>query len=145
VSPTNEQEPGGWEILRDVVVGLGRWVKEHEEDLRVFGLWGSVNLACDETHLYAPPDRPGWERISEARHADTDRAGMEALILSLYGVGCANPIGLMRPCRTREPVRRVDPVSARDRAAEEQRRRDLVWALAARVRDRDAGVVRCST
>lgn len=34
-------------------------------------------------------------------------------------MGCANPIALTRPCCTREPVRRVDPVGGRDRAGAE--------------------------
>jgi hypothetical protein len=85
-SPTNEPQPSTWEILRDAAIALGRWWKDHEEEIQAFGLWGSVGVACDETHLYAPPHRPGWDRISEA-HDDTDRAGMEALILMLYGPG----------------------------------------------------------
>lgn len=87
MSRTNNQEPSGWEMLRDVVVGLGRWVEEHEEDLHVYGLWGCVSIACGNTHLYAPPHGPAWERISQERRDDTDQAGVEALILSLYGPG----------------------------------------------------------
>jgi serine/threonine protein kinase len=61
-----------------------------------------------------------------------------------HPVGCANPIALTRPCCIREPVRRVDPAGGRDRAGAEQRRRGPAWAAAARVRERDAGGVRCS-
>ena len=89
---------------------LGR---EHEEDIRVFGLWASVNLACQETRLYAPPNGPAWEQISEAHRGDTGRADTVSLILSLYGPGGAAHDAL------RDELLDPDILKPRHREAEE--------------------------
>lgn len=87
VPPVSKPEESGWAILREAIVTGARWVKEHEEEIRLFGMWSSVGLACGDTNLYAPIHPEAWQRISEARDVPLDRVGMTALILSLYAPG----------------------------------------------------------
>jgi hypothetical protein len=78
---------GFFEQLSSVSAKFVKWVQDHEEEIRAFGIWGTVNTACDEARLYAPFHRETWLEIVEAVRAG-EKAGnldCEAIITSAYG------------------------------------------------------------
>jgi hypothetical protein len=65
---------------------FGRWMREHEEELRVFVIWGSVLRGCERTRLYAPVDVDSWQAIKDVADDESKSdAELEAVILARYG------------------------------------------------------------
>lgn len=78
-----------FEQLSAVATTFGKWVREHEDEIRAWGLWGTVSTACTEARLYAPMHREAWLEIAAAERGDEDGKApdYEAIITSAYGPG----------------------------------------------------------
>jgi hypothetical protein len=75
-----------FERLTAIANALGKFIREHEEEIRAWGLWGTVNTACTEARLYAPMHREAWLEIATAgRVEDGETPDYEAAITSAYG------------------------------------------------------------
>jgi hypothetical protein len=81
-----------WTWLLDAGNRLGRFVEEHRDEIEALGIWGTVNAACEDAHLYAPFDPNAWTEIStEVRRQRLEGATVDAgpTILAVYGRGGA--------------------------------------------------------
>ncbi len=78
-----------FEQLSAVATTFGKWLREHEDEIRAWGLWGTVSTACTEARLYAPMHREAWLEIAAAERVDEDGKppDYEAIITSAYGPG----------------------------------------------------------
>jgi hypothetical protein len=80
--------PTWWEQLLAAAGALARWLQEHEEEVRAWGLWGAVSTACTDAGLYAPLHREAWLTIADVKHGDGNPApDFEAIITGLYAPG----------------------------------------------------------
>ncbi|MEK6273078.1 MAG: hypothetical protein AABM42_10595 [Actinomycetota bacterium] len=78
-----------WEQLSAAARAFGKWVDEHQHEIRAFGIWGTVSSACRESRLYAPMHSEAWLEIVEAVHGDDrpDPPDYERIIISAYQPG----------------------------------------------------------
>ena len=84
-----DSEPTFWEQLSAAAKTFGKWVQEHEAEIRAAGVWASVSTASVNARLYAPRDRDAWLAIAEADRPDADGnpPDYEAIITSTYRPG----------------------------------------------------------
>ncbi len=84
-----EQLSAFWEQLSATANAFGTWIEEHQEEIRAWAIWGTVNTACTDARLYAPMDREAWLEITDAVRAagHKNAADREAIITSIYGPG----------------------------------------------------------
>jgi hypothetical protein len=84
--PADLGKPGDNRSLWDALHAAGRWVVEHREEIELFGLWGNVVRACDETRLYAPASG-AWHQIADATRDGANETALTTLFIELYGPG----------------------------------------------------------
>lgn len=83
-----------WDRLSAAAQEFGKWIDEHQDEIRALGIWGTVSSACREGRLYAPMHAEAWLEIVEAVHGDdcANPPDYEGIIISAYqpgGVGFA--------------------------------------------------------
>lgn|SRR5215217_1305650 len=86
---TGKPEPTFWEQLSAAARAVGKWIEEHQDEIRAWGIWGAVSTACRKARLYAPLHREAWFEIVEAVHADdgADPPDYEGIIIAAYQPG----------------------------------------------------------
>lgn len=83
-----KSEPTFWEQLSGAAKAFGKWVDEHQDEIRALGIWGTVSTACREGRLYAPMHREAWLEIIEAVRGDSaNPPDYEGIIISAYQPG----------------------------------------------------------
>jgi hypothetical protein len=85
----SKSEPTFWQQLAAGARAFGKWLDEHRDELRAWGIWSAVSTACRSARLYAPMHREAWLEIAAATHRDegADPPDYEAIIISTYGPG----------------------------------------------------------
>lgn len=83
-----KSEPTFLEQLPAAATAVGEWVEEHQDEIRVWGIWGTVSSACRKGRLYAPMHREAWLEIVEALHGDpANPSDYEGIIIAAYQPG----------------------------------------------------------
>jgi hypothetical protein len=82
----DDQERPLPDLLFELALRAGEWIRKNEDVIRSVAVWMGVRRACEATRLYAPPS-PAWTEISDAVQAGAGTEAIESVILAAYAPG----------------------------------------------------------